>query len=339
MTSSRYLVLLTVCCLSAYSDPTEASLHPFEAVEPHMGTLFRIKLYAQNESQAQAAFHTAFERIGQLDGTLSDYQPNSELNRVTRSPVRQPVHVSKDLFRVLSAAQNMAEETDGAFDVTVGPLTHLWRAARKQGNAPSTKALGTALEQCGFRKMHLDAGRQSVMFDIDGMQLDLGGIAKGYAADEAIAVLRGAGVSRALVAASGDLAFSDAPPGKGGWSIGVDALDSAGQPFTRVLVMTNAAVSTSGDTEQHLDVGGKRYSHIIDPKTGMGLTNQLTITVAARNGTEADAAATAISVLGRDKGLVFVEGREGMAALLVDRSDHPAVVTISRRFELLRSLD
>lgn len=304
-----------------------------------MGTLFRIKLYAENEGQAQRAFGKAFERIGQLDAILSDYQPDSELNRVTQNSIRQPVPVSKDLFRVLSAAQNMAEGTDGAFDVTVGSLTHLWRAARKQGSVPGAEALGTALERCGFRKMHLDPLRQSVAFDTGGMQLDVGGIAKGYAADEAIAVLRGAGVSRALVAASGDLAFSDSPPGKPGWSIGVDSLDNAGQPFTRVLVMKNAAVSTSGDAEQHLDTGGKRYSHIIDSKTGLGLTNQLTVTVVARNGTEADAAATAISVLGRDKGLAFVEGREGMAALLVDRSDHPAVVTTSRRFELLRSLD
>lgn len=304
-----------------------------------MGTLFRIKLYAENEEQAQRAFRKAFERIGQLDALLSDYQSNSELNRVTRNPIRQPVPVSQDLLRVLSAAQNMAEETDGAFDVTLGSLTHLWRAARKQGSTPDEEASRTALARCGFRKMHLDSARQSVMFDIDGMQLDVGGIAKGYAADEAIAVLSGAGVSRALVAASGDLAFSDAPPGKPGWSIGVDSLDNAGQPFTRVLVMTNAAVSTSGDTEQHLDTGGKRYSHIIDPKTGVGLTNQLTVTVVARYGTEADAAATAVSVLGRDKGLAFVEGREGMAALLVDRSNHPAVVTTSRRFGLLRSLD
>jgi len=304
-----------------------------------MGTLFRIKLYTGNESQAQAGFHAAFERIGQLDGILSDYQPDSELNRVTRGSVNQPVPVSKDLFHVLSAAQNIAEETNGAFDVTLGPLTHLWRAARKQGSAPDAEALRTALDRCGFRKMHLNSARQSVAFDRGGMQLDVGGIAKGYAADEAITALRKAGISRALVAASGDLALSDAPPGKAGWSVGVDSLDSAGQPFTRVLVMANAAISTSGDTEQHLDAGGKRYSHIIDPKTGAGLTNRLTVTVMARNGIEADPAATAVSVLGRDKGLAFVEQKPGMAALLVDRSENPAVVTASRRFELLRSLD
>ena len=300
-----------------------------------MGTLFRIKLYAESESQAQSAFRAAFDRVSRLDQTLSDYKPDSELNSVVRTSIGHPVPVSDDLFRVLSAAQKTSEQTDGAFDITVGALTHLWRALRKAGSIPNSQELQAAAKKCGFRKLHLDSTKQSVSVDMPGMELDAGGIAKGYAADEALTVLRRSGVTQALVAASGDLALGDAPPGKAGWRIGVDSLDSAGQPFTRVLLLANAAVSTSGDSQQHTDIGAKRYSHILDPRTGMALTNQLTVTVVASTGTEADATATAVSVLGREGGLAFIEEHSGLAALFVDRAMTPAQVIASRRFNLL----
>jgi thiamine biosynthesis lipoprotein len=302
-----------------------------------MGTLFRIKLYAQSEPQAQSAFRAAFDRVSRLDETLSDYKPDSELRSITRTSIGHPMPVSDDLFRVLKAAQRLAEQTDGAFDITVGALTHLWRESRKAGSIPNSQEIQSAAKRCGFRKLHLGPAQHSVSVDMPGMELDAGGIAKGYAADEALAVLRRSGVTRALVAASGDLAFSDAPPGKAGWLVGVDNLDSAGQPFTRVLLLANAAVSTSGDSQQHTDTGGKRYSHILDPRTGMALTNQLTVTIVASTGIEADATATAVSVLGREKGLTFIEKQAGMAALLVDRAVTPAKVIASRRFSLLPS--
>ena len=328
------LVLVAVSCLYA-GISNSAELRAFEAVEPHMGTLFRIKLYAASESQAQSAFRAAFDRVSRLDETLSDYKPASELNSVGRVCVGRPVRVSNDLFLVLSAAQRLAGQTEGAFDITVGALTHLWRESRKTGTIPSPQALQSAAGRCGFRKLHLDPATQSISLDVPGMQLDAGGIAKGYAADEALTALRRAGVTQALVAASGDLVFSDAPPGKAGWIVGVDSLDSAGQPFTRVLMLANAAISTSGDSEQHTDTGGKRYSHILDPRTGLALTNQLTVTIVASTGIEADAAATGVSVLGRNEGLAFVERQSGMAALLVDRAVTPVQVIASRRFNLL----
>lgn len=305
-TSSRLLPLAAIAVLYAKGADIP-KLRPFEAVEAHMGTLFRIKLFAQDEEQANRGFRAAFERIAELDAALSDYLSDSELSRVTKGPIHQPVPVSHDLFLVLSASQNIAEKTDGAFDVTLGPLTRLWRAARKQGVPPNPAALTEATSRCGFRYLHLDTAAETATFAIENMQLDAGGIAKGYAADEALARLRLAGISRALVAASGDLAFGDPPPGERGWKIGVDTLDSASEPFTQVLLLANAAVSTSGDTEQHLDAADKRYSHILDPKTGVGLTNQVSVTVIAPHGIFADAASTAISVLGPVKGLAFAK--------------------------------
>ena len=298
MSSSATLALL----LSAVS-----TLRPFEAVEPHMGTLFRIKLYAANELQAKQAFQAAFARISQLDATLSDYRADSELSRVTT--VLAPTHISDDLFTVLAKGQSLSQQTGGAFDVTVGPLTHLWRQSRRAHALPNADVLKDALSRSGFRKMHLDAGTHTVRFDIPGMQLDVGGIAKGYAADEALIVLDKLGIKSALVAASGDLAFSDPPPGEKGWKIGIDALDSA-------LLLANAAVSTSGASEQNFAVNGVRYSHILDPKTGLGLTTNITTTVIARRGIDADGMATAINVLGPENGLAFIEKQPGVAAVV-----------------------
>lgn len=249
-----------------------------------MGTLVRIELYATSEQQAAAGFRAAFDRIAALDATLSDYKPESELSRVTAAP--QPVRVSRDLYRVLVVAQKIAADTNGAFDITLGPVTRLWREARRQRRLPDPTAQRDAIALTGYRKVRL-LPNQTVAFDQPGMQLDAGGIAKGYAADEALAVLARLGIRRALVAVSGDLAFGDPPPGRRGWRI-----DAGG----RILELRNAAVSTSGDTEQHLDAEGKRYSHIVDPATGQGIVGRRMVTVVARRCIDADALATAASV-------------------------------------------
>ncbi len=314
---NRQLLVLVFCVITQAVLLTAAELQPFEAVEPHMGSLFRIKLYAASEQEAQAGFKAAFNRIAQLDEILSDYKPNSELSRLSTDAVDHPVRVSDDLFQVVDAAQRLAAESDGAFDITLGPVIRLWREARKNGKAPEPAALKQAGELCGYRNLLLDPERHTLELKKTGMQLDVGGIAKGYAADEALAVLSNLHLNRVLVAASGDLAFGDPPPGKRGWRIGVDSFDAAQSPFTKVLELSNMAVSTSGDTEQHLDVNGKRYSHIIDPKTNAGLTSRRTVTAVARSGTLADALATTISVLGPDRGLKLVQKHADAAVLIL----------------------
>jgi thiamine biosynthesis lipoprotein len=315
---------LPVCVVAAilfvpwsHAEPGNASLSKFTAVEPHMGTLMQIECYAHSQAQAEAAFRAAFDRIAQLDNTLSDYKPDSELNGVTATAVDRPVPVSPDLFRILAASQKLSGESGGAFDITLGPVTRLWRAARKVNRLPDPTEVHAALALCGYRKMHLDASQHTVWFEQSGMLLDAGGIAKGYAADEALAVLTKRGISSALVAASGDLAFSDAPPGQAGWKVGVDSFDKTNVPFTKVLVLANAAVSTSGDMEQHLDANGTRYSHLINPGTGIGLTKHITVTVVARRGIDADSTTKVVSILGEARGLAFIDAHPGLAALVV----------------------
>ena len=274
-----------------------------------MGTLFSIKLYTTSEARAESVFEKAHARIAELDEMLSDYRADSELNRLPRQAGR-PVKVSPDLFTVLAASQKLAEQTNGAFDITLGPVIRLWRQARRDRRLPDAGALREAATHTGYRKVHIDAVGRTVMLDDPAMQLDLGAIAKGYAADAALAVLSGLGIRRALVAASGDLAFGDAPPGQRGWKIGL------GSP-AEVLSLANAAVSTSGDAEQHVVIDGRRYSHIVDPATLMGLATPITVTVRARRGIDADSLATAISVLGVERGLALIEGRAGIAARVV----------------------
>ncbi|HLX43276.1 MAG TPA: FAD:protein FMN transferase [Bryobacteraceae bacterium] len=289
-----------------------------------MGTLVRIKLYAADEEQAKAAFQGAFARIAQLDRILSDYRADSELNVLCRSAAGRPVRISRDLYRVLAAAQRLAQESDGAFDVTQGPVIRLWRQARHDGRLPDPADLRAASARGGFRKLHLNRSGPTATLDQAGMQLDVGGIGKGYAADAALEVLGRMGIASALVAASGDLALSHAPPGERGWKIGIDSRDGPDASFSRVLELSDAAVSTSGDSEQAFEAGGTRYSHIIDPATGEALTNGLTVSVIARRGVMADGLATAVCVLGTERGLALIKKRPGAAAILVPRSkDEP----------------
>ena len=178
-----------------------------------MGTLVRISLYTDGEESARAAFRAAFARIAEIDGALSDYRPESELNRVCRRAAARPVVVGGDLFRVLAASQRLAEESGGAFDVTLGPVIRLWRQARRDQRLPSAAELREAEARSGYRMLHLDAASHTVRLDRPDMQLDLGAIGKGYAADAALAVLAKLGIASALVAASGDLAFGDSSAG------------------------------------------------------------------------------------------------------------------------------
>jgi thiamine biosynthesis lipoprotein len=300
-----------------------------------MGTLVRITVYTASPDEAREAFRAGFDRIRDLDDTLSDYKPDSELSQITRRAPGRPVRISDDLFTVLSASQKLAEETNGAFDVTQGPVVRVWRDARKSGRVPDAGALAEAGKRSGFHHLHLEARDHTVMFDIPGMALDVGGIGKGYAASEALEVITTRGIRSALVAVSGDLAFSAAPPAQRGWSIQIHREDVRATGVPATLELTNAAVSTSGPDEQHLDANGRRYSHVIDPTSGMGLVNDITVTVVAPHGLEADGLDTAASVLGMERGLALIESHRDAAGLILQRSNERVTASTSVRFRKL----
>jgi len=292
-------------------------LSRFQYTEVHMGMQARIVVYAPDEPRARRAASAAFRRIAALDATLSDYRRDSELMRLCDHAGKGPVKVSADLFRVLSRAQELAKWSDGAFDVTCGPVVALWRQARRTGRLPSDADRQAALKLVGWRNVVLHPSRREVELKMPGMRLDMGGIAKGYACDAAMKEIRWYGLRRAMVEMGGDLVVGDPPPGKAGWAIEMPNVED---PVDRVQYLSNVAVSTSGDTEQFVEIGGKRYSHIVDPRTGMGLTSRVAVTVIARRGEISDGLSTALSVLGEDAGRELAR-RFGALSVYIRKAD------------------
>ncbi len=281
-----------------------------------MGVVGRIVLYAAAEDRAVAAAKAAFDRIAALDAVMSDYRPDSELMRLCARAGQGAVTVSPELFEVLAQAQRLAELSDGAFDVTVGPYVRLWREARRARALPPPDRLAEARSRVGWRLLRLDPASRRVELLRAGMQLDLGGIAKGFAADEALAVLSGQGVARALVELGGDIAVSGPPPGARGWAVGL------GQAVAGVetIELSHQAISTSGDAEQFVEIGGERYSHVVDPATGLGLRSRVAATVTAREAIVTDGLSTLLGVLGPERGQAFLATHQPGAKAWIRRA-------------------
>lgn len=342
------ICLLVTCGLPAIRCPqpaaaAEKQLQRYEFQQIEMGVPFRIVLYADNDVLANKAARAAYARIKRLNAVMSDYDPDSELMRLCRSSgPGKPVRVSPELQQVLRNAAQLSTRTGGAFDVTVGPLVRLWRIARRRKKLPETHALKAARQLVGYRNIRLDRKAGTVKLLIKQMRLDLGGIAKGFAGDAALKVLKKHGITRALIDGSGDVVVGDPPPGRDGWVIEVFAPKRRGKPRAvqsagkkaapKRISLANAAVATSGDAFQFVKIGGNRYSHIIDPKTGLGLTISSSVTVIAPNGMAADSLASAVSVLGPQRGLKLIDKTECTEALVIQLVDGRPREYYSRRF-------
>ncbi len=277
-----------------------STVERYEYEEPKMGTRFKLVFYADGDRLAESVRAEAFRRIDELEAIFSDYDPASEVSRLASVAPGKPVTVSPELYAVLAAAQDVAARSDGAFDVTVGPYTRLWRRAQRQEELPAEARLVEAAASVGWRNLKLDPIARTVTLGVTGMRLDLGGIAKGFTLDEVLRVLAEHGVERALVDGGGDVLTGEPPPDAAGWVVAVESEDPSADA---TLMISNAAVATSGGSMRYVDVGDRRYSHIVDPRTGYGVTRRVSATVIARDGTSADAAASALSVLGRRDGL------------------------------------
>ncbi len=316
---SVVLVVVLSWCL-----PVDASerLSRFTFSRKAMGVEFTIVLYASEKSQANRAARAALDRITSLDAVFSDYSETSELMRLcSRAVPGRAESASEDLVRILGRSQQLARMSRGAFDVTVGPLTKLWRRARRRKVLPPAQRLSEARRVVGYGYLAVDRCGRHVTLARAGMRLDLGGIAKGYAVDRAIEILARHGIRRAMVDGSGDIALGDPPPGRRGWRVAVASLKNPDATPTRVLDLANAAVATSGDAYQSVTINGRRYSHILDPRSGVGLSIPSSVTVVAPDATTADGLASAISVMGPGPGIGLAERTRGVQALFVTRSD------------------
>jgi thiamine biosynthesis lipoprotein len=334
--AAAMLALAAVMLLAGCRTPSSAqALHRFEFQHPAMGTLFTITLYAPDAPRAEAAAHAAFKRVDALEDIMSDFQADSELMRLCDQPYGRPVPVSADLFNVLQQSLKIAKLSDGAFDVTIGPCVRLWRFSRKRKTLPTPAEIATAKAAVGWQKLRLDSRAHTVTLLAPNMRLDLGGIGKGYAADQAMLILKGRGIDRALIAASGDIAVGDPPPGQPGWKVGIATLGTRTNQIARTVLLHNAGISTSGDSEQFIEIGGVRYSHILNPATGLGLTNRIQATIIGPNATATDSLDTTVSILGVKRGLALADALPGTAALILTRDDGQEQTFTSSRYKRL----
>ena len=333
----RFLVVLmtSIGTLLASTDRSLAQRPPvcekanrlerFQAKHSAMGVSFQIDCYAANQETAEKAIKAAFERVDQIDQRLSNYRSNSEISRLKKNTkAGQRIPISEDLAFVLKKSREIHRDSDGAFDVTLASLTRLWRLARKRGRLPKADAIDEARKRCGMEHFVLSDDFRKIEFPSVVVPFDFGGIAKGYAADEAMRVIKQFGIASAMVDASGDIVVSQPPPGKVGWSVAIDAFPTntrSNPAETTIVKLSNKAVATSGSSRQFLKVDGVRYSHILDPKTGIGVVHQCQVTVIARSGWEADAMASAISVLGPKQGMELANRRDQVESLILVQND------------------
>jgi FAD:protein FMN transferase len=298
-------------CQSSRSD------RPIRRSQPLLGTFVVVTAYSPNREAANRAITAAFDEIRRVDSLMSLHRADSELARLNALAGQQPVEVSEELFMVISNALNIARQTDGSFDPTIAPLTQLWGFLWKEHRLPSPSEIETVLPRVNYKLVELDAGRR-VHFKTNGVTLDLNAIAKGYAVDCAIETLRVAGITNAMVRAGGDLRVAGRPPAKEAWPLQIE--DPARRGERRWLELRDAAVSTSGSYENFFEAAGHRYSHILNPRTGMPVERIASCTVVAPTCMQSDAWATALFVLGpeaalrrfgRDMGILFGIWGEG----------------------------
>lgn len=306
----KAILLAAIGTLVGCATLPQQKLERFEYSQAQMGLDFRITIYAPDESVAESAAKDAYARIAQLNAILSDYDSDSELSKLSRTSgtdTWQPI--SPDLWRVLEAGQILAQRSNGAFDLTIGPSVNLWRRARRQHQLPTANLLEEMRERVGYQNLLLDSVHHTAKLTQPNMRLDAGGIAKGFALDEALKVLGDHGLTRAMIHAGGDMTFGDPPPDRAHWEIALPNFVNAGP--APVVELKNCALATSGDLNQFVEIDGARYSHIVDPRTGIGLTNRSLVHVIAPHAMTSDSLSTVISVLGPVNGTALLKHYPG----------------------------
>lgn len=283
-----------------------------------MGTFARILAVGDSKAACTDAVEAAFEQIHRINDLMNDYDPNSPLSALNQTAFTAPITVDEDTFNVLTAAIEYSTLSDGAFDVTIGPVVKLWRKAKTASKAPTEIELQKAQSVVGYKNLLLDAKNRTVRFAKEGMALDLGGIAKGYAIDKAIQTLQDAGLLGGMVDIGGDLRCFGIPANRNKhWLIGLQ--DPAGADgILMTLNMDDRAVATSGDYRRFVIIDGQKHSHILNPQTADSAKDLSSVTIIAPTAIRADALATAVTVLGKEKGMKLIETLTDTEAFLID---------------------
>jgi FAD:protein FMN transferase len=311
-------VLLLPVCLSA-------QLTRFEFSQNKMGSPFHLIFYHTDSAEATFLAKECFSIVDSLNAVFSDYDPKSEIGTLALQPIYTRLPVSEELFAMILRASQAFESSNRSFDITIGALTQLWRKAKAEARFPTDTEIKRAKGTTGFKNLVIQTNPNRILIRRPGMQFDFGGIVKGYAAQRMIDLLKNKHVSIALADAGGDIVVSNAPPGKDGWSIGINLPEQENKLMNQKLELKNCAVATSGDLYNYILHDGTRYSHIIDPRTGYGVTSQRNVTVIAQDGATADWLATACSILPVKKALALAKKEN--ADLLITTLEKGEMVT------------
>jgi FAD:protein FMN transferase len=303
--------VIALCLASLYSATVQAEWMQRE--ETIMGTRCLVELWAANAAEGSAAIDAVFADMHRIDALMSTYKPDSEVSRVNSRAARAPVAISAELFSLLQTAQGYSRLSNGVFDITYASVGYLYDY--RQHVKPDGAAIAKALPSVDYRQLRLDATRRTVAFGKPGMRIDLGGIAKGYAVDRGVALLRERGLVHAMVNAGGDTRVIGDRNGKP-WVIGIRHPDRPGEVVTRIPLV-DAAFSTSGDYERYFDEGGVRYHHILNPKTGESPHAVRSVTIIASNATRTDGLSKTVFILGPVAGLAFINTLDDADAIVI----------------------
>lgn len=292
-----YFFILTFLIAILCSSNGYAQQNKYQFSAPKMGSPFNLVLWLNDSMSAKKHAESCFQLIDSLNHIFSNYDSTSELSYINRQAGIQSTLVSPLMWELLQMSKKAFYESKGAFNIAMGPITSLWRNARHEKIFPSTAAIQKQLKLCHFQDIQWDSIHHSIYLPLKGMQLDVGGIGKGYIAQKVIAFLQSSGVACALADAGGDIVMSQVPTHQQGWKVGINIPEKSDDLLPQVLNIQNKSVATSGDVYQFIEHKGVKYSHIIDPQTGYGVTALRNVTVIAHDGATADWLATACSIL------------------------------------------
>ena len=308
-------------------------LSRFELSVPSMGSTLDLVVYAESAEQAQFTMDVGLKEIDRLSRVLNNYDSESEISQLCSLSKREPISVSEDLGKVLLHSQRWNVLSERKFDITVGCLSQVWRTCRKRQHLPSSSEIEAAKKRCGWHLLKLISAENkigeapvAVQLLVEGMQLDLSGLATGYILDKAFDKMVATGPRSILVNSGGDIRVGDSPPNKAGWRIDVAGLGKRSPPLAS-NVIRNCAVTTSGDLFQFVEIDGRRYSHFIDPENGNPIERRQSVTAFAATTLDADAGATALALLGIDRASVVFDRLPLTEAILVeaDSSNHESI--------------
>ena len=319
---SLFPLILLVTCHSSLVTASEDSVR-YEASHESMGTVFTVAVYGRDRTFLSEVVEQVFEELDRLDEQMSNYKPESELSAINREAPSHPVVVEPGLFHLLEISVHRSEQTDGAFDITVGPLMKLWGFFRGRGRLPTKAEIAQVLERVGYQHLKLDAERRTIRFDEPGVEIDLGGIAKGYAVDRAVDILRSNGITSALVSSGTSSIYAlGSPPGAHGWKITLRDPYDARKPAD-VIHLQNYSLSTSGSYERFFEIGGKNYCHIMNPHTGWPVQGMLSAAVLAATGTDTDGRSAGCFVMGVERTRKYLATNPNIAVIFYLPTEEP----------------